>query len=97
MAMPMKHHPKPARNPAVAPQEAVVVGASRNFARLNAITRLSIKLRPKTLPILVGGAVSAKPLAARQGLSSTAYQPPPRTNAEIPATSTAHIGIVCSI
>src|ERR1700761_1297730 len=95
--MPIKHQPKPARKPAVAPHEVVVLGSLRNIARLIDITSVRMKLMPKTLPIFVAGGGSPKPLARCQALPKIAgeYQRPPSTKAEIAATRMAQKLRVC--
>src|SRR6185312_12072142 len=97
MPMPMATQPNPAANPAAVPKAMLVVGALRNIARLIDMMSVRRKLMPKTLPILVAGGVSPKPLARCQALPKTAgeYQRPPRTKAEMVATRMAQMLRVC--
>src|SRR5689334_14805606 len=80
MPMPIAAHPKPARNPAVAPHMGVVPGALRKKARLIAITRLMRNAAMK-MPALAGAGASLNPLAlchARPKRTGEYHKPPTR-------------------
>src|SRR5580704_13771824 len=94
--MPVATHPAPARNPAVAPKASVVVGALRNMARLNAITRLSRKAIVNPFGPAAGGS-AVNPLACFHAETSRTgeYHNPPMTNAEMAAARMAQMFNVC--
>src|SRR5215831_18444434 len=99
VAMPSVTQPKPARNPAVAPQLALVLGSARKAARLMAITSAKTKARLKIFAMFDFARsswfswltdIQARPKSAGE------YQSPPSTNVEIAAASTAS-QLMCGI
>src|ERR1700759_1138531 len=96
MPMPQVTHPAPARNPAIAPKASVVVGALRNMARLNAMTRLSRKAMGNPFAPAAGGS-AVNPLSRfhAEGSRNGEYQNPPITNAEMVAARMAQMFNVC--
>src|SRR6185369_4692211 len=93
---PIAPHPKPARNPAVAPHASVVPGAFKNIARLNAITRLNRNAIANPFGPAAGGSV-ANPFARFHAAPSSTgeYHNPPIKNAETAAAMTAQMFSVC--
>ena len=82
----------PAKKPAVAPQDVVVVGSAKNAARLADDISANKAVKPNILPVLpafISSCVSL--LSAIQELPKTfgLYQRPPTAKAEIAATKTA--------
>src|ERR1700689_1705790 len=85
VAMDRATQPKPARNPAVAPQEAVVLGSARKAARFAAMITAKSSDRPKIFAMLpLAKSASERLLADIQALPNKAleYQSPPTTKLE---------------
>src|SRR5277367_2661328 len=92
VAIPRATHPKPARNPAVAPQTALVFGSARNAARFADIISAKRNERLKIFAILLLARSSLVKLLtdiqARPNIAGE-YQSPPSTNVEAAADRTA--------
>src|ERR1700722_18000313 len=92
VAIPRATHPKPARNPAVAPHAALVLGSARKAARFADIMSAKIKERPKIFAMLLLARSSpVKLLTDIQARPNNAgeYQSPPSTKVETAADRTA--------
>src|SRR5882672_5035208 len=92
VAIPRVTQPKPARNPAVAPQLAVVFGSARNAARFAAMRSANRRDRPKILGMLdLLSSASLRLLTDIQGRPNSAfeYQRPPIRKVETAAATTA--------
>src|ERR1035441_5770610 len=84
--------PKPARKPAVAPHDALVLGSARNAAKFADINSAKMNERPKILPILLLFRSSCvKLLADIQTRPNNAgeYQSPPIRKVETAAGTPA--------
>src|ERR1700678_2933554 len=92
VAMESATQPKPTKKPAVAPQEAVVLGSARNAARFAAMITEKTRDRPNVLAILRWAkSASERLLADIQARPNRAleYQSPPRAKLDTAAVSTA--------
>src|SRR5689334_596369 len=99
MAIPSATHPKPARKPAVAPHEVVVLASARNIARFADISNEKTKARPKTLPMFrLPSSSVVKWVSAIQARPKMAgeYQSPPSAKAEKAAARTANQFTCCA-
>ena len=91
MPIPIVTHPKPARNPAVAPQTTVVLGSFKKKARFMAMITLRTKLMENVFPGELLGSPAENQLALFQAFPNMKDedQIPPITNAETAAARTA--------
>src|ERR1700733_13100381 len=85
-------HPKPARKPAVAPQEAVDFGSFKNMARLMAITSEKTNDSPDmfaALPCFRSSSVRPQAVIHAFPMSGFEYHNPPKTNIDNAAATMA--------
>src|ERR1022692_323641 len=99
VAIPSATQPKPARNPAVAPHEALVLGSARKAARFAAMITAKTRARPKIFIILLfARSASVRLLTDIHARPNRAgeYQSPPSAKVETAAARTAS-QLMCGI